>query len=186
MPRRSRRSPSWFRKGDAVEDIEVWLVIPSLPWLEASSSGRIRRIATPNGRGCIGKILKPQPKKGYLVITVNIDGLEKKRRVHVLVAEAFYGPCPPGKEVNHKDKQRSNCAVSNLEYLTRSENHKHAYANGRSPSPPLGERSSAAKLNRVEVEEIRLSKEPAGVLSLRFKVSRQAIWKIRTKRTWNH
>ncbi|CAE7357872.1 unnamed protein product [Symbiodinium natans] len=53
--------------------------------------------------------------------------------VHRLVARAFLGipPSPSHSQVNHKDGNRSNNRVQNLEYLTPTENMVHSYANGR-------------------------------------------------------
>lgn len=69
---------------------------------------------------------------------------------------AFVGECPPKLQVNHKDGQRSNNALSNLEYVTCSENHKHAYAVlGRKKTITKGEKNGRAKLNIAQVEEIR-------------------------------
>lgn len=41
---------------------------------------------------------------------------------HQIVAWAFLGPCPVGKEVNHIDHNRKNNHIENLEYVTHSEN----------------------------------------------------------------
>jgi hypothetical protein len=68
------------------------------------------------------------------------------------VAEAFIGPCPPGLVVNHRDGNRQNNCVQNLEYCTYSENALHAVASG---VWPVGERHCCAKLTARDVEEIR-------------------------------
>ena len=47
------------------------------------------------------------------------------RRAHRVVAEMFLGKIPKGKEINHKDMDKHNNKVTNLEYLTRSENQLH-------------------------------------------------------------
>ena len=57
------------------------------------------------------------------------DNKRKALRVHILVAQAFI-PNPEGRpQVNHKDGDPSNNAVTNLEWATSSENNKHAYKN---------------------------------------------------------
>ena len=50
--------------------------------------------------------------------------------VHNLVCEAFYGEIPEGYEVNHKDKNRTNNNLDNLEIVTHKENMQHAYRYG--------------------------------------------------------
>lgn len=51
--------------------------------------------------------------------------------IHMVVAEVFLGPRPEGFEINHKDLNKTNNDVSNLEYVTHSENMEHAYRAGR-------------------------------------------------------
>ena len=60
---------------------------------------------------------------GYRV--VKIDG--RNYSVHRLIAHAFFGPAPPGKlHVNHLDGDKSNNRAENLEYVSPSENARHA------------------------------------------------------------
>ena len=47
------------------------------------------------------------------------------RRVHRVVAEAFIGKIPKGKEINHKNLDKHCNSVDNLEIVTRSENALH-------------------------------------------------------------
>lgn len=67
-------------------------------------------------------------KKGYLVISLWASNKEKQCKVHRIVAEAFI-PNPEGKRcVNHKDGNKKNNHVSNLEWVTHGENKHHAFA----------------------------------------------------------
>lgn len=76
-------------------------------------------------------IMKPNTlKKGYKQIKVYVDGEYVHFYIHILVARNFIGPCPEGKEVNHKDLDKGNNRWTNLEYLTRSGNLNHAVDNG--------------------------------------------------------
>lgn len=67
--------------------------------------------------------------KGYRVVTLCEGGRQHKRYVHRLIAEAFHGP-PLGLNVNHKDGDKTNNRVENLEWVTARENNQHAINTG--------------------------------------------------------
>lgn len=75
-----------------------------------------------------GKDLKPiLTKNGYLFINLWDKNNCKRGLVHILVAKAFI-PNPKNKlEVNHKDTNKKNNCINNLEWNTRSENTLHSY-----------------------------------------------------------
>lgn len=62
-------------------------------------------------------------------------GRGNSRCVHMLVAEAFLGPRPIGQEVRHKDDDRTNPRLDNLEYGTRQDNVNDMMGRGRYWSP---------------------------------------------------
>jgi hypothetical protein len=99
---------------------------------EASSEGRIRRLAPAKGAH-VGRILKPQihGRYGYTHICLCREGTVKMTLTHRVIAEAFLGPCPEGLTVNHKNRKGGDNRACNLEYLTLKENNQHACANGR-------------------------------------------------------
>lgn len=75
------------------------------------------------------KLTKRHPKPMYHVELWK-NNKRKVAMIHRLVAEAFI-PNPDGKpQVNHKDGNRANNSVENLEWVTCSENSKHAYRTG--------------------------------------------------------
>ena len=67
---------------------------------------------------------------GYEVIDFRINNNRHKRLVHRIVAEAFIPNPECKKEVNHKDGNKRNNAVDNLEWVTSSENKQHAINTG--------------------------------------------------------
>jgi transcriptional regulator of NAD metabolism len=69
-----------------------------------------------------------QPIKHYLTVNMCQNGMYFRRSVHRLVWEAFNGPIPGRLEVNHKDLDRANNRLDNLELLTHRENVNHAHA----------------------------------------------------------
>ena len=77
--------------------------------------------------------MKTWDNHGYQAVELCVDNHRYTVGVHRLVALAFI-PNPDNKpEVNHKDRNRSNNNVDNLEWVTASENVAHAYRNGVKP-----------------------------------------------------
>jgi hypothetical protein len=73
-----------------------------------------------------GIIKKPyKDKNGYLIVVIN----KKQYKVHRLVALTFIDNPYNKKEVNHKDMNKENNNVSNLEWNTHLENMQHAFRN---------------------------------------------------------
>ena len=185
-----------------------WRIIPSFPEYEVSINGRIRRavdsLPRANG-GVLKKGFERKIQKGpdtYRSILL-ISGEHKKTcMVHRLVLEAFVGPCPPGCECNHKDGDKSNNNKSNLEWVTPSENQKHAYKMGLSiPKDQRGEKNASAKLKAGEVwlirkllkSDLHLSKKRKQKdrllqyqIAKMFKVSFITISDIKRRRSWNY
>ena len=112
---------------------------------------------------------------------------EKRERhnVHRLVAAAFLGPAN-GREVNHIDGDKANNAVSNLEYVTRSENMRHAV---RLRLTASGERCGSAKVNWCIVAEMR-ARAASGAgrsqLAREYGISRSNVRYILQGATWKH
>lgn len=76
-------------------------------------------------------LLKPmKTEKGYLYVDLRCNYKRKPKKIHRLVAETFLENPYAKKEVNHKDGNKLNNTVGNLEWCTRSENLLHAYATG--------------------------------------------------------
>ena len=74
------------------------------------------------------------PVTGYCQQLLTRNGRRYMRYVHRLVAEAFIPNPDHLPEVNHKDGCKQNNAVSNPEWVNRSQNMRHAYRNGLRPT----------------------------------------------------
>lgn len=68
--------------------------------------------------------------KGYQYYCLSLNNKIKNITVHKLVAQTFISDRPLNMQVNHIDGNKLNNQASNLEYVTPSENIKHAYTNG--------------------------------------------------------
>ena len=104
---------------------EEWKDIPKYEGIYMISDlGNIKSLYT-------NKILKPSTDKfGYTRFSATKDKKQKTLRTHRLVAEIFI-PNPNNlSQVNHKDGNKLNNTVSNLEWCTDSENKLHAYKMG--------------------------------------------------------
>lgn len=99
---------------------------------EISDLGSVRRLAgTPQCRDT--RLLKTRIRgPGYFMVQLYKDNRHHLRYVHRLIAESFIGP-PNGLSVNHRDGNKLNNALSNLEYTTLAENTRHGFANGLIP-----------------------------------------------------
>jgi hypothetical protein len=100
--------------------MEEWKTIPDFPNYEITEKGKIRHKEKK-------KIRKASPsKRGYPVVSLRKDGKEYLRTIHILVARTFI-PNPENKpEVNHKDGNKWNYNINNLEWVTSKENIYHA------------------------------------------------------------
>lgn len=127
----------------------------------------------------------------YPVVTLYRDGERTYRHVHRVVMDAFVGPPEYGYCVNHKDGNVKNNRLSNLEYVTRSQNMKHAYSNGLQ-IPRRGEDHHLTNIDGNDVLEIRSryrSEHAHGIktrLAKEFGVSVATIANIVNRRTWGH
>lgn len=99
--------------------------------------------------------IKQSVQWSYPRVRIVIDGKETSRHVHRLLAIAFI-PNPYNKEqVNHKDGDKLNYELSNLEWVTRQENKDHAFKSGLLDNcPRVGEDNGRAIITEDDVLEI--------------------------------
>lgn len=104
--------------------MEIWKTIDRLPGYEVSSIGNIRSSKGKNQR----MLKQATASSGYKLVCLFANGKRITSYVHRLVAEAFIPTEKISIEsglVNHKDRDRTNNAVTNLEWVSPVENTFH-------------------------------------------------------------
>lgn len=135
-----------------------------------------------------GKVLSIFKRNDYYAVALGKNRHEQKMySLHRLLAIAFL-PNPENKRtVNHKDGNKLNNALSNLEWATYQENMQHSFDN-RLHVATKGAAHPAAKLNSRKVKTIKslLSKKKLSQQKIadKFGVSRSCILAIHLEKTW--
>ena len=187
--------------------IEKWKsVVGYEGYYEVSHIGNVRsleRVAiTKNGhkQPIKAKSLSLCPNnRNYYIVMLSGKNAGGRRSVHRLVAEAFT-PNPENKKtVNHIDGNKQNNHVDNLEWMTYSDNNKHAFSSGlKKPSNVnkngnmQGEKQAHSKLKESDVRYIRINciknggKLSSLDLGVKFGVTRSNILAVISRKTWKH
>jgi len=176
---------------------EQWKIISGYDGTyEVSDQGHVKRVKPSRDRGYspVGYILqsnKPN-NRGYISLSLRRadNSGHDTRSIHHLVLEAFVGPRPKGYVTNHKNSNKADNRVENLEWVSQAYNVEHAIKNGHFAFIPMGERNPAAKLTADQVREIRQTHSeihcPYRVLSEQFGVTRAMIGRIVRRVAWRH
>lgn len=161
----------------------------------ATSNGDI---ITTNWRNA-GRTAKLKPatdNKGYLRVGIIINGILTTKKVHRLICEAFNDNVENKPQVNHKNCDKKDNRASNLEWVTNSENMKHAFANGlikldpHNKTPKKGILNGMALLTDEKVLSIR-SKFKKYIytrkkLAKEFNVTESCIKDVILRKSWKH
>lgn len=134
--------------------MEVWKDVADFESYEVSSAGRIRNKLT-------GKVLRNYDRRGYLMAVLYKDKTRYQFGVHRLVATAFLAADEKRTLVNHKDGNRTNNHVDNLEWVTASENQLHAIRILGRKCGMIGKHHTAKSRQRIGAARIgtKLSEE---------------------------
>lgn len=140
-------------------------------------------------RGKFGRVLKTwMAGSGYEYVTVSLGSAGTRSiGVHVLVCEAFHGPCPTGMETAHNDGNKLNNHATNLRWTTHRGNaaDKCLHGTSRKGVPvSVGEDNPMAKLSASDVSFIRESDLEAKQLADEFGVAPTTIYSVKRMDTW--
>jgi len=176
---------------------EIWKpVVGYEGTYEVSNQGRVKSLARYK-KGKVGpcwheeKMMKtPLHHSGYVHCALRRNGKSTSFTIHRLVALAHI-PNPDNKpQVNHKDSNRANNHVSNLEWCTMSENMLHGYMHGNKKAyPRYGEKNPACKLTEKQVKEIRELYKNGKLLSqigAIYNMCEGSVYNITSRKSWKH
>lgn len=132
------------------------------------------------------KELKPYKHPvGYLTVGLWKNGERERHLVHRLVAQSFL-PNPNNlPEVNHKDLDKSNNRVSNLEWVSREGNLLHAEENGRKLFGSSVGTSILVEEDVLEILELLSRGTPQTKIAELYGVSNHAIYRIAHGHNWS-
>ena len=126
---------------------------------------------------------------GYYVVNLTKSGDQRTQYVHILVAQSFI-PNPENKSyVNHIDGDKLNNCLENLEWVTPTENSRHAWQIGLIESR-TGTSNLHSKLTPDQVRYIRLNYKPRdkeygmAALARKFNVAKSTIYFVLARKTY--
>jgi hypothetical protein len=162
-----------------------WHPIPGHQNYEITACGLVRsldRYIWRRGKHALlkGKLVPPYlTGSGYEAVRL---GPGKRGYIHRLLAKTFFGEPPtPDHQVNHKDGNKRNNGISNLEWVSRSENQRHSVTTRLAC---LGERHHATKITEQQALYIMQSAEPVKVLAAKFGMTGRGIRRLRDGTRW--
>lgn len=166
--------------------MEIFKDIPGFGDYKVSKLGNVKSFRY--SKYSDGKMLKPVLRSdGYLVVTLYKEGKEKKKKIHRLVAETFIPNPLKKKTVNHKDGNKQNNNISNLEWATVLENIIHAKKNDLNVR---GEKQWKSKLTEKQIVKIRMMRFDEcctyKYIADKFNISQSHVYDIINKKYWNH
>lgn len=166
---------------------EIWKTTHISDEYEVSNTGRVRRIKGKGMKyGDSPRLLNPSVlANGYPHVNLK----KKVTTLHRLVSTAFLGDRPEGLVTNHKDGNKLNNSIENLEYVTYQYNSRHAFSNGlQKPPMTKGSEIGTSKLNERAVVVIKklIPIMKNRTIAKIFCVTPSCICDIARGRSWRH
>lgn len=164
-------------------EAEEWRTVSEFPNYEVSDRGRIRRITY------LAQYPQTGPDGGYACVRIYDKGTRYERKVHRLAALAFI-PNPNNLPlVNHKDFDRMNPDIENLEWASHRGNFDYSRARHKA-AVPRGEKHGLSKLTPPQVHCIRTFARwthwRQRSIGKRFGITQHSVWMIVQRLTWKH
>lgn len=149
--------------------------IKDYPDYEIWSDGRVK--SNKNGKGVFLKATTDT--RGYLQVTLYNKHGRKSHMVHKLVADAFLKNPNNYKVVNHKDGNKKNNRLLNIERCDHSHNNRHIFK--------IGKRKRKLSVEEViEIKRLLNRNYTHKEIADKFKVHRVTITNINSGKTWSY
>lgn len=160
-------------------DEEVkYQLITAWPGYRVGDDGSVwsRRNTRGNDIGHWRRKSQTHDSAGYPVVSLSKNGKPERVRVHILVLNAFRGPCPEGYEARHyPNRDPADCRLCNLSWADASTNQRDRAEHGTSNA---GERNAQCKFSDetcLEILRRRKQGDTIGELSREFTMSTSQI-----------
>lgn len=158
----------------------------------ATPDGRIFSFNYRGTKGCVHELAQSslydkrrKTKSMYRRVKAYWVNPKTPTAVHRLIAQTFLPNPNSLPQVNHKNGDKADNRVENLEWCTVGDNVRHSESSGLADHPQ-GEDHPAAKLTEVEVLEIReLAGDVCDIAEI-YGVSKYCIYDIRNRKSWRH
>lgn len=167
---------------------EIWKSLPEYVGIEVSNLGRVRKNTYKHRNEVIGEFCKD--RDGYYRCTVyRLNGSYTSQPVHRLIAKAFIDnpdnkPC-----VNHKDNDRTNNRVENLEWVTPKENVHHSFLYGDRKRLKEVQRTTVLtdfQISQIDkLRTIYTVNQIANLFNIKYSTLKNIIRKVKTRRLDN-
>jgi len=164
--------------------IENWLPVVGYEGLySVSDLGRVKSHWYSNPR-----ILAPSvTRDGYLKVVLSGHNGRKNSTIHTLVMGSHFGRRPRGLDISHKDGDKCNNLLSNLEYLSHKENINKKHEHG---TTARGESNGNSNLNEIKVCAMRLLHSTGNYtytyIGNMFNIDKATANRAINNKTWSH
>lgn len=134
---------------------EIWKPIPNYEgYYEASTKGRIKsvgRISKVKGFKINGKILKSiKGSNGYMYVSLSADNIPRRFTVHRLIALTFLENPNGYTSINHKDENKENNSVNNLEWCTSKYNTNYGTCVSRASKARMNNKAHSKPVEQID------------------------------------